>query len=57
MEELNNKKEAELKQMLKDKKEALRVFKFAMAGSKAKNLKEGANLKKDIARIMTVLNR
>lgn len=57
MEDLKNKKENELKQMLKEKREALRVFKFAMSGSKTKNLKEGKNLKKDIARIMTVLNK
>ena len=57
MEELNKKTESELKQMLKDKREALRTFCFAMSGSKTKNLKEGQNLKKDIARIMTVLNK
>ncbi|OHA47400.1 MAG: 50S ribosomal protein L29 [Candidatus Taylorbacteria bacterium RIFOXYD2_FULL_36_9] len=57
MEDLKNKTENELKQMLKDKQEALRVFRFAMSGSKTKNLKEGQNLKKDIARIMTVLNK
>jgi len=28
-----------------------------MSGSKTKNLKEGQNLKKEIARIMTVLNK
>jgi len=57
MEELKNKTKNELTQMLKDKKEALRVFRFAMSGSKTKNLKEGQNLKKEIARIMTVLNK
>ena len=56
MEELNKKTESELKQMLKEKQEALRVFRFALSGSKTKNLKEGKNLKKDIARILTVLN-
>ena len=56
MEELNKKTENELKHTLKEKQEALRVFRFAMSGSKTKNLKEGMNLKKDIARIMTTLN-
>ena len=56
MEEIKNKTEQELKSLLKVKQEALRVFRFAMSGGKTKNLKEGANLKKDIARIMTVLN-
>jgi ribosomal protein L29 len=56
MEELNKKTEKELRQMLKDKKESLRVFRFALAGSKTKNLKAGLNLKKEIAQILTVLN-
>jgi len=57
MEDFKNKTENELKHMLKEKQEALRVFRFAMSGSKTKNLKEGMVLKKDIARIMTVLNK
>ena len=57
MNEFKSKSENELKQTLKEKKEALRTFRFAMSGSKIKNLKEGQNLKKDIARIMTVLNK
>lgn len=56
MEELKKKTENELKLILKEKKEGLRVFKFAMSGAKVKNLKEGSKLKKDIARIMTLLN-
>ncbi len=57
MNEFKNKTENELKQLLKDKQEALRVFRFAMSGSQTKNLKEGQNLKKEIAQIMTVLNK
>lgn len=57
MKELINKTEDELKQLLKEKQEALRVFRFAMSGSKTKNLKEGQNLKKQIAKIMTLLNK
>lgn len=57
MEDFKNKTAQELKEMLKVKQEALRVFRFAMSGSKTKNLKEGNNLKKDIARINTVLNK
>ncbi len=56
MNDLIKKTEAELKQSLKEKQEALRVFRFAMSGGKIKNLKEGQNLKKEIAQIMTVLN-
>ena len=57
MKDLINKTEKELQVLLKEKREALRVFRFAMSGSKTKNLKEGALLKKEIARIMTVLNK
>ena len=57
MEDLKGKTENELKQSLKEKREALRVFRFAMSGGKTKNLKEGQHLKKDIARIMTELNK
>lgn len=56
MNEFKNKTENELKNLLKEKREALRTFCFAMSGGKIKNLKEGQNLKKEIARIMTVLN-
>lgn len=56
MNEFKGKTENELKQILKEKKEALRIFRFAMSHGKIKNIKEGQNLKKDIARIMTVLN-
>jgi ribosomal protein L29 len=56
MKELIKKTEKELKQMLLDKKEALRVFKFAMSGGKVKNMKEGQALKKEIAQIMTLLS-
>lgn len=57
MKELINKTEKELQVMLTEKKEALRVFRFALSGGKVKNLKEGQNLKKEIARIMTLLNK
>ncbi len=56
MKELIKKTEKELKQLLIEKKDALRVFNFALSGSKTKNLKEGKNIKKEIAQIMTILN-
>ena len=55
--ELTAKKDAELQELLKEKREALRVFRFGVAGSKTRNVKEGKNLRKDIARILTVLTR
>ena len=57
MKDLIKKTEKELKMLLAEKKEALRVFRFAMSGGKIKNLKEGSNLKKEIAQIMTLLNK
>ena len=46
----------ELHTLLKEKQAALRAFRFAVAGSNTRNVKEGNALKKDIARIMTLLN-
>ncbi|MBI1998788.1 MAG: 50S ribosomal protein L29 [Parcubacteria group bacterium] len=51
--EIKNKQEDELKKLLLEKQKALRLFRFGVAGSKAKNVKEGRNLRKDIARILT----
>jgi ribosomal protein L29 len=55
--ELTAKKGTELQELLKEKREALRTFRFGVAGSKTRNVKEGKNLRKDIARILTVLKR
>ena len=38
-------------------KAALRTFRFSVAGSKARNMKEGAALKKTIARLETLLSQ
>ncbi len=46
----------ELMTLLKEKQTALRAFRFSVAGSNTRNVKEGSVLKKDIARIMTLLN-
>ena len=48
---------AELRTALIEKREAIRIFRFGAAGSKAKNVKEGRGLRKDVARIMTELSR
>jgi len=57
MKELIKKTEKELKGLLTEKMEVLRVFRFAMSGGKVKNLKEGSKIKKEIAQIMTLLNK
>src|SRR5438094_117539 len=52
----SNQIEADLGKMLGEKRETLRVFRFGGAGAKAKNVKEGRALRRDIARILTKLN-
>ena len=38
-----------------DKREALRAFRFGGSGSRARNVREGRNLRREIARILTEL--
>jgi ribosomal protein L29 len=47
----------ELQTLLAEKKTALRDFRFGVSGSNARNVKEGKELRKDIARVLTALNR
>lgn len=54
--EFTNKTEKELHTMVAEKRLALRNFRFSIAGSNTRNVKEGSALKKDIARINTILN-
>lgn len=56
MKDLITKTHTELGHELRDTREALRVFRFEISGSKIKNIKTGKNLKKKIAQIMTVMN-
>lgn len=42
---------------LAEKREVARKFRFGVAGSKTRDVKEARNAKKDIARIMTELNK
>lgn len=53
---LKGMKKEELMKKLALLKEEVRVIRFKAEGSKSKNVKEGATLKKEIARIMTALN-
>jgi ribosomal protein L29 len=54
--ELKKKSPKELNSLLSEKGLALRAFRFAVAGSNVRNVKEGKAIKKDIARIKTLLN-
>ena len=54
--ELIQTKKEELQKLLQEKREALRQLKFDLASGKVKNVREIRVFKKDIARILTVLN-
>ncbi len=49
-------KDIEMEKLLQEKRGSLRVFKFGIAGSKSKNVKEGKFLRRDIARMLTEIN-
>lgn len=51
------KPKADLVKSLYEKRDGLRQFRFGEAGSKTRNVKEGKALRKEIARIMTELNK
>jgi ribosomal protein L29 len=55
MNTFKNNTEKELVNLISEKRAALHTFRFGIAGSKTRNVKEGKTLKKDIARIMTEL--
>jgi len=54
--DLKNKTEKELIALINKDRGKLRNFKFGIAGSKIRNVKEGRNIRKDIARILTEIN-
>lgn len=56
MSEFKNKTEKDLQKALYDKRVAFKNFRFGISGSKIRNVKEGRELKRDIARIMTELS-
>jgi ribosomal protein L29 len=55
--ELREKNIAELKRMLVEKKEAARALRFAIASKQIKNNREFRNIKKEVAKIMTLINQ
>lgn len=52
-----NKPTLDLIKTLGEKRETLRKLRFGATGSKARNVKEVAGVRKDIARVMTELNK
>ena len=57
IQELRQKSEAELKKLLPDNREKLRQLKFDLASGKVKNVRVIREIKKDIARILTLLKQ
>ena len=55
--EFKQKSEKELKKLLLDSRERLRQLRFNLASGKVKNVREIRKLKKDIARMLTILNK
>jgi len=55
--DLTTKTPTDLNALVATKREALRVFRFGAAGAKSKNVKEGRAIRKEIAQILTALNR
>lgn len=47
----------ELKKKLVDLQESIRVIRFKAQGSKIKNVKESASLRKEAARVLTEMNK
>ncbi|PIR83859.1 hypothetical protein COU18_02145 [Candidatus Kaiserbacteria bacterium CG10_big_fil_rev_8_21_14_0_10_51_14] len=45
----------ELKKLIADKRESLRVFRFGGAGSRTRDVRSGRNVRKEIAQILTEL--
>jgi ribosomal protein L29 len=56
-EELKSRPKEELEKMVADHREKLRGLKFDLSSGKTKNVKEVRGLRKDIARILTFLNK
>ena len=54
--EFKQKSEKELRKILIDSRERLRQLRFNLASGKVKNVREIRKLKKDIARMLTILN-
>lgn len=56
MDDIRKKSDADLNKEVGKLREALKDFRFGITGSKIRNMREGRNLKKDIARHLTELS-
>ena len=55
--EFRQKSQTELKKILQDIREKLRQLRFDLSSGKVKNVREIRKIKKDIARILTLLKQ
>ena len=53
MADLKQQSVEQLDSAVREKREALRVFRFGGAGSRSRNVREGRDLRKEIARLLT----
>ena len=56
MQEFKQKPKEELQRILAENRERLRVLRFNLLSGKVKNVREIRGIRKDIARILTLLN-
>ena len=56
MNEINKLSDRELEKLLLEKRAAVRQFRFDITGSKAKNVNDGSNMRKDVARILSAIS-
>lgn len=55
--EWNKQSDSDLQKALREKRKELQQFRFGSAGSRTRNVKEGQNLRKTVARILTELTK
>ena len=55
--EIKQKSQSELHRILAEKQEKLRQLRFDLASGKVKNVREIRQIKKDIARILTIITQ
>jgi ribosomal protein L29 len=55
--DLKNHSAEDLRKLVEEKREELRHLRFAVAGSKNRNVKQAATLRKQIARALTELQK
>lgn len=55
--ELRQKPKMELQKLVREKREKLRQLRFDLASGKVKNVREIRQIKKDVAKILTILKQ